>query len=177
MRKEVQKRETDQRHVEAGTQRFQLQPSSFILSSGAFSLVEVTIALGIAAFCLIAMLGLLPSGMRNAATASEQTATIGILGDVLSDLKATPLSTNASLAYTNSFPSKTTGGTNVTTIYFSTEGKSVSRALARYAVVTTLSCDAGSPTVKARIKIYWPAAAAETNASGSIESVTVLDRF
>jgi uncharacterized protein (TIGR02598 family) len=176
MRKEVQKRETGQRDVEIGSQRSQFQPSTFILSSGAFSLIEVTIALGIAAFCLIAMLGLLPSGMRNAATASEQTATIGILGDVLSDLKGTPVSSTNSPRFEISIP--TAGNSTSQTLYFSENGtKEDTVSQARYSVVANLSAPTGSTVANTQVRIYWPAAASVANASGSIESVTVLDRF
>jgi uncharacterized protein (TIGR02598 family) len=176
MRKEVQKRGTDQRDVETGSQRFHLPPSIFLLSSGAFSLVEVTIALGIAAFCLISMLGLLPGGMRNAATATEQTATIGILGAVLSDLKGTPTSSTNSPRFAITIPAS--GSSASQTLYFTEDGHKVpSASSARYAVVANLSAPTGSTVANAQVRIYWPAAASTTNASGSIESVTVLDRF
>jgi len=176
MRQEVQKREIDQRDVEIGSQRSQLQPSTFIVSSSAFSLVEVTIALGIAAFCLISMLGLLPGGMRNAATATEQTATIGILGAVLSDLKGTPTNSTNSPRFAITIPAS--GSSASQTLYFTEDGHKVASASsARYAVVANLSAPTGSTVANAQVRIYWPAAASTTNASGSIESVTVLDRF
>ena len=42
--------------------------------SAAFSLVEVTLALGVAAFCLIAVFGLLPVGVNSDQTSIQQTA-------------------------------------------------------------------------------------------------------
>ena len=39
----------------------------------AFSLVEVTLALGIAAFCLIAVFGLMPVGVQTNRNAISQT--------------------------------------------------------------------------------------------------------
>ena len=44
----------------------------------AFSLVEVTLALGIAAFCLLAIFGLLPVGIKSQQNAIGQTVAAGI---------------------------------------------------------------------------------------------------
>jgi uncharacterized protein (TIGR02598 family) len=53
----------------------------------AFSLVEVTLALGVAAFCLLAVLGLLPVGVKTNQAASQETIANGILSAVISDLR------------------------------------------------------------------------------------------
>ena len=57
-------------------------------SNFAFSLVEVTLALGIAAFCLIAVFGLMPVGVRTNRNATSQTAATNILSSVVSDIRA-----------------------------------------------------------------------------------------
>jgi len=59
------------------------------LSAG-FSLVEVTLALGIAAFCLIAVLGLVPVGVQTNRNATSQTTATNILSSVVSDIRASP---------------------------------------------------------------------------------------
>ena len=141
-----------------------------------FSLVEVTVALGIAGFCLLAMLGLIPVGMRNAATASEQTATVGILAAVISDLRETPAGASASPRFGTTMPQP--GNSASYTIYFSEDGQKVDGAAsARYAAVATLSAPANSFAVNLQVRVYWPAGAGAANASGSIEGITVLDRF
>jgi uncharacterized protein (TIGR02598 family) len=67
-------------------------------STAAFSLVEVTLALGVAAFCLIAILGLMPAGLNTNQTSVRQTTANGILSSIVADLRATPLtSTNSKL--------------------------------------------------------------------------------
>ena len=48
-------------------------------SIAAFSLVEVTLALGIAAFCLIAVFGLMPVGVQTNRNATSQTAATNII--------------------------------------------------------------------------------------------------
>ena len=56
----------------------------------AFSLVEVTLALGIAAFCLIAVFGIMPVGVQTNRNATSQTAATNIMAAVIADLRATP---------------------------------------------------------------------------------------
>jgi len=54
----------------------------------AFSLVEVTLALGVAAFCLISVLGLLPTSLRTQQNSIQQTTANQILSTIFSDLRA-----------------------------------------------------------------------------------------
>src|SRR6266436_9218235 len=58
-------------------------------STSAFSLIEVTLALGIAAFCLIAVFGLMPIGVQTNRNATSQTRASNIMAAVLADLRAT----------------------------------------------------------------------------------------
>jgi uncharacterized protein (TIGR02598 family) len=57
------------------------------LARAAFSLVEVTLALGVAAFCLLAVLGLLPIGVKTNQAATNETIANGILSAIISDLR------------------------------------------------------------------------------------------
>ena len=54
----------------------------------AFSLVELTLALGIAAFCLIAVFGLMPIGVQTNRNATSQTEATNISAAVVADLRA-----------------------------------------------------------------------------------------
>src|SRR5512132_81933 len=65
----------------------------------AFSLVEVTLALGIAAFCLIAVFGLMPVAVQTNRNASSQTAATNIMAAVVADLRAIPTATNTSAQF------------------------------------------------------------------------------
>ena len=62
--------------------------------TSAFSLVELTLALGIAAFCLIAVIGLVPVAVLTTRNATSQTAATNIMAAVVADLRATPKSIN-----------------------------------------------------------------------------------
>jgi len=54
----------------------------------AFSLVEVTLALGVAAFCLLVLLGLLPTGVKTQQNGIQQTTANQILSQTYSFLRA-----------------------------------------------------------------------------------------
>lgn len=69
--------------------------------NGAFSLIEVTIAVGIVSFCLIAVLGLLPTGLKAVKNANEQAAAANAL-NAIADTLRTATSTN-SVTFSNSY--------------------------------------------------------------------------
>ena len=54
----------------------------------AFSLVEVTLALGVAAFCLVAVLGLLPTSLKTQQASIQQTTANQIISTIFSALRA-----------------------------------------------------------------------------------------
>jgi uncharacterized protein (TIGR02598 family) len=53
-----------------------------------FSLVEVAMALGIAAFCLIVLLGLLAVALKTQQASMQQTTANAIMSEILGDLRA-----------------------------------------------------------------------------------------
>jgi type II secretory pathway pseudopilin PulG len=59
-----------------------------LLKTAAFSLVEVTLALGVAAFCLVTVLGLLPTSLRTQQNSIQQTTANQIISTVFSFLRA-----------------------------------------------------------------------------------------
>jgi type II secretory pathway pseudopilin PulG len=54
----------------------------------AFSLVEITLAIGVAAFCLITVLGLLPIALKTQQASVQQTTANEILSEAAADLRA-----------------------------------------------------------------------------------------
>ena len=91
-----------------------------------FSLVEVTLALGVAAISFMAIFGLLVTGTQTNHTAIEQSASSDILTAVAVDLRATPRTSPAGSATTSlqfqipipAIPVPSPGPTP-TTLYFS----------------------------------------------------------
>ena len=60
----------------------------------AFSLVEVTIAIGIFAFVVVGILGLLPTGMRLRSEAAQESRAVLIQQELFDAVKASPSVTN-----------------------------------------------------------------------------------
>src|SRR4051812_5751420 len=144
--------------------------------NSAFSLIEVTLALGIGAFCLIAVFGLVPVAVLTNRHAISQTAATNIMTAVTSDLRATPRTTNTSSQFTIRF------GTNKT-LYFDGTGQFTTSLStnSRYQLNVTWntsnltgSCSPALPC--ADVKVTWPAAATAANASGSTEIFAAFDR-
>ena len=135
-----------------------------------FSLVEVTLALGIAAFCLIAVFGLIPVGVQTNRNATSQTAATNIMAAAVADLRATPTTTNISPQFAITF------GTNKT-LFFDGTGQFAAflGANSRYQLNITWNA-APSGLRYADFKVTWPAAANTVNASSSVETFAAFDR-
>ena len=158
--------------------------------TSAFSLVEVTLALGIAAFCLIALFGLMPvAGLTNR-NATSQTRATNITAVVIADLRATPRTNNASLQFAIPFSTNTTR-------YFDSQAQcSCDSAGLQKPNPLTRTCSAvWAPALQPRfrvtitwsgstslpyadLKVTWPAAVnpATTTPSGSTEMLAAFDR-
>jgi hypothetical protein len=152
-------------------------------SDRAFSLVEITLAIGITAFCLLALFGLLPVGLTSNQNAIEQTAAAGWATAVAADLRSTPRSANASPFYKINVPAP--GGATKYNIFLNDDGVRVNTATdARYRANVWFyppTANLRAATV-VRILITWPALADPINTqdpknySGSFEVVTAMDR-
>ena len=159
--------------------------SSSTRRPNAFSLIEVTLALGVAAVSLLAIFALLPVGIKTNQVAIEQTASTDVLSAVAADLRATPVTTPRGGPATSprfgiAIPANPVGANTTTTLYFTTEGQ-FSTTLApasRYrATVTFLPNGNGTRTATfVDLKTTWPAAAAVANAEGTAELFVALDR-
>ena len=149
----------------------------------AFSLVEVTLALGVAAVSLLVIFSLLPLGLQTNQRSFEQTASVDILSTVAADLRATPVTNPRGGAATSSqfgINIPASGGTGTTTLFFNTAGQSNSsqQSDSRYRVTITFVSNGGGAksATLADLKVTWPASAAITNAQGSSEIFAAYDR-
>ena len=66
----------------------QLVMKRSVRETAAFSLVEVTLALGIAAFCLLTVFALLPVALKTQQASSQQTTANTIATQIVADLSA-----------------------------------------------------------------------------------------
>ena len=146
-----------------------------------FSLVEVTLAIGIAGFALLAIFGLLPVGLSSNQASIQQTEAANIVTGIMADLRQVPNAVTLA-ANTNTLSSVSprygidAAGAG-STVYLDESGALKSAAAqARYkAVVQLTQPSAGQRTATyGSIVISWPAAA--TNSSGTLKNFVALDR-
>ena len=148
-----------------------------------FSLVEVTLALGVAAISLLVIFSLLPIGLQTNQRSIEQTASADILSAVVADLRATPVTNprgNAAISTQFGISIPAAGSMGTTTLFFNAAGQSATsqQSDSRYRVtVTFVSNGGGAKTATlADLKVTWPAGAAVGNAEGSAEMFAAFDR-
>src|SRR6266446_10529102 len=131
----------------------------------AFSFVELTLALGIAAFCLIAVFGLMPIGVQTNRNATSQSRATNIMAAVIADLRATPRTNTTSSQFAITF------GTNAT-LYFDGAGQFSTSlgANSRYRLNVTWNASAPTGSPYADLKVTWPAPVdpATSTPSGSV---------
>jgi len=136
-----------------------------------FSLVEVAIALGIVAFGLVAVLGLLPVGLNLAKDSSDEVIAVNIMAAISADLKSAEPSEVQSRRYQIPLDHANDGSA-----FFNLEGKWLGNTgtpvdaafVARWKV---RSRTASTPPV-AHVVVAWPAKAA--TGTGSIEALLPL---
>ncbi|HWL50921.1 MAG TPA: hypothetical protein VNQ90_00695 [Chthoniobacteraceae bacterium] len=141
-----------------------------------FSLVEVTLALGIASFCLIAILGLIPVGLNSTQTAMEQTQATNIISNIIADMKQKPVGSTDEVT-SQRFGITVPAGPKL--LYFKNGGTTTSQGDARYKVkvtFTSTSVHDDRKPITGTIWVAWPAAAADGNEQGSVSTFFALDR-
>jgi len=157
----------------------------------AFSLVEVTLALGVAAFCLLAIAGLLPTGMRVNRDSASRLAAASIAQAVVGDMQASitaskstvltetrlfhiPLPLNGTTTFFAGVNGQQSGTTNQ-----DADGTATPTPIYRVSVYATPG--SGKAATIVRILTTWPALADPTAAvvptkfAGSLEVMTAID--
>ena len=154
-----------------------------IHARNAFSLVEVTLALGVAAFSLLVIFSLLPVGLQTNRRSIEQTAAADILSAIAADLRAAPVTTprgNTTTSIQFGIRIPAAGSTGTTILFFNGTGQFANSQQpdSRYRVtVRFVSDSSGSKTATlADLLVTWPAGASLTNAQGIAEMFAAFDR-
>jgi Tfp pilus assembly protein PilV len=167
-------------------------------AAAAFSLVEVTLALGVAAFCLLGVFALMPVGVQTNRNATSQTAATNIAALAVADLRA---ATTASPMLAITMPIDPTrppqflppdvvpcsGGHTSTAsqirgfdgqgqVSLSINSTSLYRLIVTFVKNTTATAATGATYVN--VKVTWPAAIdpCAITPSGSVEMFAALDR-
>jgi uncharacterized protein (TIGR02598 family) len=137
-----------------------------------FSLVEVVLAIGIASFGLLAIVGLLPVGMKSVQNASEQAAAANVANSIAHALRSAEKV--SATTFSNSFSSQsivyTIGGAPTTIVWDTlnlngSATNTVSARLKARLVITPPSTSNTNGT--ALISIAWPAQSPNLVWSGS----------
>jgi uncharacterized protein (TIGR02598 family) len=149
----------------------------------AFSLIEVTLALGVAAISMLVIFSLLPIGLQTNQRSIEQTASADILSAVAADLRATPVTNprgNATTSIQFGIPIPAASNTGTTTLFFNSAGQFArsQQPDSRYLATITFVSNGGAAKAAsfAHLQITWPAGAATTSAQGWAEMFAAFDR-
>ena len=158
-----------------------------------FSLVEVTLALGVAAFCLLVLLGLLPTGVKTQQSSIQQTTANQIISQIYSFLRA-------DVRLPPGQENKVCGDNNVCdwsllhnhwrdratpdTLYFTNDAKQVglngnAPANAVFRATLTYRTPPTETTALATIRVSWPAPADPDNGgvpAGSVIATIAVNR-
>ncbi len=153
-----------------------------------FSLVELTVALAVASFCIFVIFALLPIGIATNQNSIDQTTAANLTSSIVADLRGVPNTgkANNSPRYGVAIPIPG-GGSQSTSILLTPDGSTNSLtnpgAPATFrATITVNPPSTGRVASTARIWITWPALADQNLAlppshySGSFISVVGLDR-
>ena len=150
-----------------------------------FSLIEVTLAIGVAAFCLVAVLGLMPVGMKNQQSAIAETQANTIISQITGKLRA---AVRVPPGHSDQSDSKWllhphNGGAWDATpdiLYFNIQGNSEGSSLTAASVYRATIQYIFPPTDTtslADITVTWPAAQADAaKVAGSVESFVAINR-
>lgn len=153
------------------------------MNSRGFSLVEICMALGIAAFCLVAIYSLLPVGLRASQESSEETVATGILSQVAADLASCPSTIprgkdTTTKQYGIAIPANPILEESAASArYFSENGYDglAQKPQSIYRVdVTFLKSSGNNAATQVVLRASWPAAA--SNPLGKLETFVALDR-
>lgn len=168
----------------------------------AFSLIEVTLALGVAVYSLLAVFGLLSVGVNTDQASVQQTTGANLVKAIVADLRAAPANSSPDgFSKTPQFgfqipsPGQAGSASSPQTVYLTDGGSATGPAasapsttansVSKYRVSVAFIPPASSPSrmgTSVRVLLTWPASAdRDPNAwpshyTGSIEIVTTLDR-
>ena len=152
-------------------------------SRSAFSLVEVTFALGVAAFSFVAVLGMLPAGLKIQQGSVNQTKANAIMLQIMADLRA-DVRLPPGQAKTDQFGLNNHWLAVATpdTLYFTNDAKQTTAtsttAFPVFRATITYLFPPTATTSIAKISVSWPAQVNPATAlpAGSAETFVAVNR-
>jgi uncharacterized protein (TIGR02598 family) len=148
-----------------------------------FSLVEVTLAIGIASFCLISIFALLSSGLTANRDSSNQTIAADLATSLAADLRAAPPADSVAGVDVTPFYGISLDGTTGK-LYLNEDGSTNAAPVATAGAVFRTSVTVTPPPANSRaastawIRITWAASTdpSKMTPAGSYETVVSLNR-
>lgn len=151
--------------------------AQFMRRSVAFSLVEVTMALGIVSFCLVAVVGLLPVGLQTAKNSREQAAAAVCVEQIAAAVEGAVLDANGvfrgkgvleGLSWASDGPETSLGPLRNLSLGGLLTDDSIDERLVAYIVIDPPGrLGSGEPAGSALITVGWPNQAEWNQASGT----------
>lgn len=155
-----------------------------------FSLVEVAIALGVVAFCLVAIVGILVVGLKSVATATQERAALVLADAVLVDIRSTPapkpkpraappLDQRKSPRYQIPVPDAGDPPVTAYTLFLTDSGVTTANpAESQFRLTITLTPPpaASRSATHVHVRCTWPGSADPAFQSSAVETTTLLDR-
>ena len=158
-------------------------------STAAFSLVEVTLAIGVAAFCLVAVAGMIPAGLKTQRASANQTKANGIMSQCVqflrSDVRLPPGLASKAQGDWSKLHGNWLNRTVPDTLYFTNDGveinnswnQSTAPSNATFKATISYLFPPTATTSIAKITVSWPAAQTDlTKVEGSIDMFAAVNR-
>jgi len=159
-------------------------------SAAGFSLVEVTLALGVAAFCLIAVLGSLPVGLKTQHAAVQQTKANAVMSQCVdflrADVRLPPGQAKKAAGGWVNLNGHWQSAAVPDTLFFTNDGQQIGYAQgstpaapanAVFRATITYLFPPSATTSIAKIVVSWPAAQTDlTKVEGSIDMFAAVNR-
>jgi type II secretory pathway pseudopilin PulG len=167
-------------------------------STAAFSLVELTLALGVAAFCLLAIFGMLPVALKTQQASIQQTTANEIISEISDELRAAArLPSGIAKKLNTADPQQNKTWTlnqhwfkieNPDWLYYTVDGEwtggispSPAPSDAAFIALINYSKPPSDTTSLAIIVVSWPATAVNTSTGtgtpiGSVQAMVAVNR-
>jgi uncharacterized protein (TIGR02598 family) len=155
-----------------------------VTSSKGFSLVEVTLALGVASIGLATIVGLLSVGTYASQRASQASAAANLFSAVATDLRATAARSRTGESVTSQqlaivIPAAPANSPTVSTLYFAeneTHSASITAQTRLRLTITFMPNTAPQTATLVQLRLTWPAQASPDNAADNAGLFLALDR-
>jgi len=147
------------------------------IGSAGFSLVELMIALGVVAFCLLPIFAMLPIGLTLNKNTINQTEAANLVTMVESDLRFAGIGKISRMLEVGIPATPITSGIVWKPLYFNEDAKPLlSAAGAKYQVTLTFGLASEKGPIPLNILVTWPAQVSSSKANGRFEAAVSLEQ-